>query len=185
MAQYSSASWPQASITTFPGNTGINAFPAGPKDSYLTLGGYLDSADANNNATDILSFGTVVSSLAGTGHQWAVGKASASYFYRGVAIFDASIAENEPFKSAGFLKGSPATVVYRGPIRLTTWTTTHTAALATPVIACKVVCKDADGRIEFIPSGQAVDSGWIDISAKAVFTSYEVRVGALLTLAFY
>jgi hypothetical protein len=90
MSQYSSASWPQASITTYPGNAGINAFPAGPKDSYLTLGGYLDSADANNNATDILSFGTVVSSLAGTGHQWAVGKASASYFYRGVAIFDDS-----------------------------------------------------------------------------------------------
>jgi hypothetical protein len=184
MAQFSNASFPQTAIA-FRGLTGINGFPAGPKDSTLTLGGYLDSADANNNATDILNFGIVVSSLSGSGSQWAVGKPSASYFMRGISMFDAGISENEPFKSSGYLKGSPAVVCFAGLLRLTSWTSVHTAALTTPVLACKIVTKDTTGVIEFIPSGQAVDSGYTDISAYVKLVSYEAGVGALLSVKFY
>lgn len=183
MSQFSSSNFPQTA-PLFTGNAGINGFQAGPKDQIMTLGGFLDQNDSNNNSVSTLAFGTVVSSLAGSGAQWAVGKPSGSYFYRGIAMCDAGILENEPFKSGGYLKGSPATAMTLGFMRFTTWTTTHTSALATPVLGCLVVCKNSNGVIEFVPSGTTPDSGWTDISAYVKLVSYEKPVGALLKVQF-
>lgn len=182
--QFSSSTFPQTA-PGFRGIAQINAFPAGPKDSYLTVGGFLDSSDSNNDSIDILTFGTVVTSLATATSKFVVGKPSASYFYRGVTISDSSILENEPFKSNGILKGSPATVMFDGLLRLSAWTATHTSALTAPVLGCKVVAKDSTGAIEFIGSATSVDAGWTDISAYAKVVSYESGVGVMLKLAFY
>jgi hypothetical protein len=174
---------------SYKGNGRANGLPVGPQGSYLTVGGVIDTADTNNNGFETVPFGTVLSSEAAKGGQFVVGKASASYFIRGILMFDPSTAGNQPFKPLGILKGLPATVIYRGSLIITDFPATHTAALTTPVLGCKVVVENANGVIQFIPSAQAVDAGFTDISAQVKVVGYNKDFGntggVTLAVQFY
>jgi hypothetical protein len=151
MAQFSSAQWPQTSLA-FKGNVPINGYPAGPKDSYNTLGGFLDPNDANNANLTFAPFGSVVSSNYQTGDQWVLGQPT-GYVPRGVLMVDQGILYNEPMKNGGYALGLPATSMVRGQMRLSNWTTNASGSLVTPYLGCVPIVNLASGYIEFQPSG--------------------------------
>jgi hypothetical protein len=151
-AQYSSSQWPQASIA-FKGNLSINGYPAGPKDSYMTLGGFMDPNDSNNANVTVAAFGNMVSAVTSTGDQWVLGQPAGGYVPRGVLMVDQSIMYNEPMKSGGYALGLPATVITRGFFRLSSWTANGSGSLATPYLSAVPIVNTASGYIEFAPSG--------------------------------
>jgi hypothetical protein len=150
-SQFSNAQWPQGSIA-FKGNMSVNGYPAGPKDSYLTLGGFIDANDVNNASVIVAPFGNFVSAAVGTGDAWVLGLPS-GYIARGVLLVDESIMYNEPAKSTGYGLGLDATVMYRGPFRLSSWTANGSGSLTTPYLGCVPIVNIASGYIEFQPSG--------------------------------
>lgn len=151
-AQTTNASqWPQASIA-FKGTVSINGYPAGPKDSYMTLGGFLDPNDANNINVTIGKFGSFVSSLVGSGDQLVLGLPG-GYFGRGVLIVDQSILYNEAMKSGGYALGLPASYMIRGWFRLSSWSNNGANSQVTPNLQSVPIINTASGYIEFQPSG--------------------------------
>lgn len=151
-AQYSSGQWPQTSVA-FKGNLNVNGYPAGPKDSYFTLGGFLDPNDVNNATVTVGAFGSLVSAVPTTGDQWVLGQPTGVYVPRGILLADQSIMYNEPFKSAGYALGMPATVMARGYFRLSSWSNNGTNSLVTPYLNAVPIVNIASGYIEFQPSG--------------------------------
>lgn len=150
-SQFSTGQWPQSSIV-FKGNMSVNGYPAGPKDSYLTLGGFIDENDANNLNVFVAPFGNFVSAQVGTGDAWVLGIPS-GYIPRGVLLVDESIMYNEPAKATGYGLGLDATVMYRGAFRLSSWTHNGANSLTTPYLGCVPIVNIASGYIEFQPSG--------------------------------
>lgn len=151
-SQFSTGQWPQASLA-FKGNMSVNGYPAGPKDSYMTLGGFLDPNDLNNASVTIGPFGSMVSALAGTGDAWILGVPSGSYLPRGILLVDESIMYNEPAKANGYGLGLPATAMIRGYFRMSSWTADASNSLTTPYLGCVPIVKNTTGLIEFQPSG--------------------------------
>ena len=111
---------------------------------------------------------------------------------RGVTIYDASVAENDPAKPNYIIQGASITLMYQGQIWLKTWigastwtggttglvTTqdssgvTLTGALASPVLGAVVVASNVTGEIGFLASGSSAPTGYSIISAtvKSVST---------------
>ena len=151
-SQFSNAQWPQTSVA-FKGNLNVNGYPAGPKDSMMILGGFLDSNDPNNASLTVGPFGSMVSALAGSGDNLILGIPSGSYLPRGFLVVDESILYNEPAKSTGYALGLPCAFMVRGYMRLSSWTTIGSGSLATPYLGCVPIVNNASGYIEFQPSG--------------------------------
>lgn len=151
-AQFPNAQWPQTSVA-FKGNMSVNGYPAGPKDSYMTLGGIIDPNDVNNASLTIAPFGNLVSALAPTADQWILGNPSGIYIPRGFLMVDESIMYNEPAKSTGYAVGLQATIMVRGYMRLSSWSTNGANSLVTPYPGCVPIINNASGYIEFQPSG--------------------------------
>jgi hypothetical protein len=157
MAQFSTAQFPQTSVA-FKGNVSINGYPAGPKDSYMTIGGFYDQNDVNNGAATTAKFGTVASAKQTAPDQWVIGMPSgAGYVLRGVAIFDQSISYNEAFKPDSYAIGMPATLMVRGYFRLSSWGTTGIGTVQ-PYPGCVPQYSWSTGEIEFLPSGSTTAS---------------------------
>jgi len=156
--QFSSSQWPQSALA-FKGNVSINGYPAGPKDSYMTLGGFLDPNDANNANVVVGPFGQLVTAKATTGDQFVLGVPGgfgSAYIPRGILMVDESILYNEPMKNNGYGLGLPATVMVRGYFRLSSWLSLASGSLTTPSLGCVPIINNASGWIEFAPSGTTV-----------------------------
>jgi hypothetical protein len=111
---------------------------------------------------------------------------------RGITMYDASVAENDPAKPNYIIQGAPITLMYQGQMWFKTWigastwqggttglvTTqdssgvTLTNALATPVLGAVVVASNVTGEIGFLASGSSAPTGYSIISAtiKSVST---------------
>ena len=111
---------------------------------------------------------------------------------RGVTMYDASVAENDPAKSNYIIQGAPITLMYQGQMWFKTWigastwqggttglvTTqdasgvTLTGALANPTLGAVVVASNVTGEIGFLASGSSAPTGYSIISAaiKSVST---------------
>ena len=152
MAQFSTTQWPQ-SAPAFKGNVAVNGYPAGPKDSYITLGGFMDPNDANNGSALTFPFGTMVSATPSTGDQWVIGLPTTGYVTRGLLLADESIMYNEPMKPNSYGVGLPATIMIRGYFRLSQWTNVGSGSLSVPYLGAVPIVNTASGFIEFQPSG--------------------------------
>ena len=151
-AQFSNANWPTTSVH-MRGQASLNGAPSGPKDSIVTIGGFMDAGDAYNTLS-VYKYATVVSALPSTPDQFVIGKPTSGYFVRGVLIQDESILYNEPFKPDGYLLGTPTTSIQKGKILLTDWTKTATGSID-PTISSIPIFSLASGFIEFVPFGTA------------------------------
>ena len=111
---------------------------------------------------------------------------------RGVTMFDAGVAQNDPAKPNYIIQGAPITLMYQGQMWFETWigastwkggttgasTTqdsagvTLTGALANPVLGSVVVASNVTGEIGFLASGSSAPAGYSTISAtiKSVST---------------
>ena len=114
---------------------------------------------------------------------------------RGITLYDASVAENDPAKPNYIIQGAPITLMYQGQIWLknfigaTTWgggttglvTTqdssgvTLTGALATPVLGAVVVASNVTGEIGFLASGSSAPTGYSTISAVVKSVSMDTN----------
>lgn len=149
---------PQTSVA-YRGQFPINGMPVGPKDSYNTIGGFLDPNDTNNSAVQSLTFGYVVSALPATPSQFVVGQPS-GYILRGVAKFDESIAYNQPFLPTGYIIGTDATLIARGWFRISSYNKTAVGAID-PVLGSLVIVDTTTGEIQFVAAGTATaPTGW-------------------------
>jgi hypothetical protein len=156
-SQFSTNQFPQTAVA-YKGNVSINGYPAGPKDSYMTVGGFYDTTDINNGSNLTIPFGTVASAKQTTPDQFVLGMLSgANYVIRGIAIFDQSISYNEAFKPDSYAIGMPATLMVRGYFRLSSWGVTGTGSVQ-PYLGCVPQFSMATGAIEFLPSGTTVAS---------------------------
>jgi len=155
MAQFSTTQFPQTAVA-YKGNVSINGYPAGPKDSYMTIGGVYDSGDAYNTVSTI-PFGTVASAKPSTPDLFVIGLPTGAYILRGVAIFDQSISYNESFKPDSYALGLSATVMVRGLFRLSSWGTTG-ASTVQPYPGCVPQYSLTTGAIEFLASGTTTAS---------------------------
>lgn len=76
-SQFSTSQWPQTSIAS-KGTMSVNGYPAGPKDSYQTIGGTLNETDINNANVTIAPFGTLASAIPQYPDQFILGLPSGS-----------------------------------------------------------------------------------------------------------
>jgi hypothetical protein len=158
---------------------------------YKTIGGQIDTADANND--DLIPyFGAVVSSdpteaLNEDGNFFTLGTPE-GYLARGVIMFDASVAQNDPAKSSYILPGLPMAVVYEGTVRYQEWGATQAGAID-PILGALIIYNATDttetdsyiGAVEFLPAGSAIPTDW------AAFPGYIVQVdqsGVVIELDF-
>ncbi len=173
---------------TSPGYKGAatpNGVPVNRSNSgYKTIGGVVDSADSEND--DLVAyFGSVVSQdPAATEGNFALGKPS-GYFPRGVLMFDAGIAQNDPAKSDYAIQDTPVTVIYEGTVQFSSWTHTQSGSRTAATIqigdvpifrALSTGSGSAPiGQVEFLPAGATesdVPTGW------ELFPGYIVEVTA-------
>ena len=175
MAQFSTSQWPQ-SAPVFKGNVAVNGYPAGPKDSYITLGGFMDPNDVNNGSNLTFPFGSIVSATPTTGDQWVIGLPSTGYVVRGLLLADESIMYNEPMKPNSYGIGLPGTIMVRGYFRLSSWTTVGSGSLAVPYLGAVPIVHTASGFIEFQPSGTSV-------APSNFFIAKDFRGNNILSLA--
>ncbi len=141
--------------------------------SYASAPVYTDG----NPKSNILFAQTVVTS--GT-----IGK-----LQRGITLYDAGVAENDPAKANYMLQGAPITLMYQGQVWLQTWIgastwgapsgTTYdssgvvcTGATASPTLSAVVCASNVTGEIGLLPSGTGVPTGYTAVSAvvKSVST---------------
>ncbi len=148
--QFSTSQWPQ-NTPAYKGNVSINGYPAGPKDSYMTIGGLLDPNDAYNGSITTAPFGVVVSAVNTSPDLWVLGNPN-GYIFRGILIVDESIMYNEPFKPNSYAIGLNATAMINGYFRLSSWLSSASGALATPYPGSV----KSDGNIQFLASGISV-----------------------------
>ena len=114
---------------------------------------------------------------------------------RGITLYDASVAENDPAKPNYIIQGAPITLMYQGQIWVkswigaSTWTggttglvttqdssgVTLTGALATPVLGAVVVASNVTGEIGFLASGTSAPSGYSIISAVVKSVSLDTN----------
>jgi hypothetical protein len=117
---------------------------------------------------------------------------------RGVTIYDAGVAENDPAKPNYMLQGAPVTLAYRGQIWLSTWIgattwsglggsnrdsngTICTGAISTPVLGAVVVASNVTGEIGLLPFGSSAPTGYTVISASVKSVSTDTN-GVLIYL---
>jgi len=120
---------------------------------------------------------------------------------RGMTMYDASVAENDPAKPNYIIQGAPITLMYQGQIWLktwigaTTWTggttglvttqdasgVTLTGALANPVLGAVVVASNVTGEVGFLASGSSAPTGYSIISATIKSVSTDTN-GVMLFL---
>jgi len=164
MQQSNSAVWPQTAVA-YKGNVFANGVLAGPKDINMTQGGYIDIADSNNTL-DIVPFGYLVSTLAATPSLFVQGVPS-TYIASGILVFSEQEAENEPFKSGGYLKGEPATMLINGYVRYNTWPKDNTPTPIDPVKNCAVVYDKTTGQISFTAQATTTTGNYVKLAQTA------------------
>lgn len=162
MQQSNSAVWPQASIV-YKGNVFANGIMAGPKDRNMTVGGFIDISDVNNTL-DVVPFGSLVSSLVATPNLFVQGAPTASYIPSGILVFSNQEAQNEPFKSGGYLKGEPVTVLIDGYVRYNTWQKVNTPTPIDPVRNCAVVYDKTTGEISFTAQATTTTGNFVKLA---------------------
>ena len=163
MQQSNSSVWPQSTIA-YKGNVFANGVLAGPKDKNFILGGTLDISDVNNTL-DVVPFGNVVSTLAASPFLFVQGVASASYLITGVLVASEQEMQNEPFKSGGYLKGEPCSVLSDGFVRYNTWQKVNTPTPIDPVKGCAVVYDKTTGEISFTATATTTTGNFVKLAA--------------------
>ena len=176
MQQSNNAVWPQTAIA-FKGNVFSNGIQAGPKDRNMTVGGYFDIADVNNTL-DVIPFGSIVSTLVTAPNLFVQGQPS-TYILSGVAVFSESEAQNEPFKSGGYLKGEPATILIDGFVRYNTWQKINTPTPIDPQKNCAVVFDKTTGEVSFTAQATTTTGNYVKLpQTQAIVVSVD-PVGGL------
>ena len=146
----------------FKGQLKLNAQAVPLQEGYLKIGGIV-----NNSQTNGLSFGVVASVNPDDPDLFVAGTASGNVV-RGIVVFDDAIAQNAPAHPGKYLAGMPASVLNHGFAWLQNWTKTATGA-QDPALGCKVIFKDADGTIEFLPAtAGSVPSGYTELTNVSV-----------------
>jgi len=156
----------------FKGSVAINGVPAvmeGSQRMLQTKGGIISGS---GNTDGSAFFGIVMSVLAsGTGYDESalfIGYPSgSSYAIVGVLLNEQGIRENDPAKPNWISNEQPATVVNRGRLLFASWGKTATGAVD-PYPGCRVIFKNTTGKIEFIPQGYTVPSGWTQLQAAVI-----------------
>ena len=158
----------------FRGDLNITAQAVPLQEGYLKIGGIVDaSADKG------LKFGVVVSATPADENSFKAGLASGDVV-RGICVFDDAVAQNAPAHPDRYLTSMPCAALNHGFLWLTGWGKTATGA-ADPAIGSKVIFKNADGAIEFVPSATAVPSGWTQLAGASV-RAIDPDNGALIYL---
>ena len=138
------------------GTAPIQAVPRRFTNGYWTIGGNA----SYSNSTGIY-FGTIVSALPAAPSDFLIGQSVATSPVRGVAIWEPSIGQNDPFKNNYALQGTPVTVMTWGMFAINSWTKTATGAVD-PSIDAVVIYNKTTGAIEFQPYGTvAAPTGWV------------------------
>lgn len=172
--QYSTSNWPQTAIA-YKGNAFANGVLAGPKDSYFTVGGYFDIADAYNTL-DVIPFGSIVSTLATSPNLFVQGVPTTSYLITGVVVIDESVLQNEPFKPGGILKGAPCTALTQGFVRYNTWQKVNTPTPIDPVKGCAVVYDKTSGEISFTATGTTTTGNFVKLANTGIPSANVISV---------
>lgn len=154
----------------FKGQLNLNAQAVPMQEGYLKIGGI---ADGN------LKFGVAVSADPAALDTIEAGIPSGNVL-RGICVFDDAIAQNSPAHPGEYLDGMLCAFLNHGFMWFNGWTKTATGA-ADPTIGCKVICKDADGTIEFVGATTSVPSNWTQITNASV-RAIDAEHGALIYL---
>jgi len=178
--QYSSQQG-QFSSVLFEGGGLPNGIPADLSGGLYTLGGFQNVNDSGGQA----NFGDLVSSnpndASGDG-SFYVGIPT-GYQIRGIVMYDAGIAMNDPAKPNYFLQGAPVTVLYRGALLFYGADTTIIGS-GIPNISDVVCVQNSTGVLDFMPPGTTqaqVPTGWTVLSqTQARVKSYDAITGASL-----
>ena len=158
----------------FRGDLDITAQAVPLQEGYLKIGGIVDaSADKG------LKFGVVVSATPADENSFKAGLVSGDVI-RGICVFDDAIAQNAPAHPDRYLASMPCAALNHGFMWLTGWKKTATGA-ADPAIGSKVIFKNTDGTIEFVPAATAVPSGWTQLEGASV-RAIDPDNGALIYL---
>ncbi len=129
------------------------------------LVGGIFSTSSDNDGNEAY-FGYVMTALLATPNEFLAGVPT-NGILRGISVFNANIAQNDPSKNNYYLKGTQMTVCIEGLLRFNSWGTTATGA-AQPNLTSKIIFKDTTGEIEFVNSGTAVPSGWTQLTNSKV-----------------
>ena len=175
----------QFTSTLFEGGglpNGIPVIVGGEADIVaFTLGGFQNVSDSGGQA----SFGVLMSSSptdpSGDG-SFYVGIPT-GYQIRGIVMYDAGIAMNDPAKPNYFLQGAPITLLYRGSLLYYGADTTIIGS-GIPNISDVVCVQNTTGLLDFMPPGTTqaqVPTGWTVLTqSQARVKSYDAITGASL-----
>jgi hypothetical protein len=159
----------------FFGSVAVNGVPSVMEGSLrlLQTKGGIISAGASQSTSGSAIFGCIMSVLAsGTGADEAafyVGYPSGTGFVViGALLNEQGVRENDPAKPNWLFNEEPATVVIKGRLRYSSWGSSATSALATPIIGCRVVFNNGTGIINFLPAGTSVPAGYTQLQAAVV-----------------
>lgn len=157
----------------FKGQLKLTAQAVPLQEGYLKLGGTVDE-------TNGLAFGVAASSDPDTLDLFEAGIASGNVL-RGIVVFDDAIAQNAPAHPGKYLDGMPCAVINHGFVWIIPPTTQTATGAAAPTVGSKVICKDDDGTINFLPASTDVPSGWTQITNASV-RHVDANHGALIYL---
>lgn len=155
----------------FKGQLKLTAQAVPLQEGYLKLGGTVDNAGG-------LAFGVAASSDPDTLDLFEAGIASGNVL-RGIVVFDDAIAQNSPAHAGKYLDKMPCAVINHGFVWIIPEATQTATGAAAPTVGSKVICKDADGTINFLPAATSVPSGWTQITNASV-RHVDANHGALI-----
>lgn len=130
-----------------------------PNDGLFTLGGYQSSSDTGGSAY----FGNLMSSNPSDPDGAMYVGIPSGYVPRGIVLYDAGVAQNDPAKNNYMLQGAPLTVVFRGAIWYYSWNVSATGAIA-PVSGSVLIVNNTTGEIQFVPSATSAPGGWTKLT---------------------
>lgn len=151
------------------GQLSLNAQVVPLQEGYLKLGGIADP-----NANEPLKFGRVVSASSDTPSIFELGKKEGNVF-RGVLVFDDSIAQNAPAHPDSYLQNLPCAALNHGFFYLESWKKD-----STPTLSSKVEFDKTTGEIGFTES---TASSGCEILENAQIRDFDDENGVLIYLA--
>ena len=157
----------QFTTVGFQGTAVPNALPKIYRDGYVTVGGY-------NSSGSNMPFGVVVSATTAAPNAFLLG--NTSNVVRGVTLFNAAIAQNDPAKNSYYFAGQPLTAMLKGQMTIATWTKTSTGAID-PIIGCVVIYNTTTGIIEFQNTGWGGQVGWAALLADVIDVGNDLNTG--------
>jgi hypothetical protein len=152
----------------FKGTQVINGVPAryeGSQSDIVPKGGFI----SNNNTEGTAIFGVAMCvNKAADAAELLVGAAvDANSVFVGILLNDQAVRENDPAKPGWKMNGFPATVATKGSVLYNSWAKTATNAID-PVVGCRVIANNTTGAIQFLPAGNSVPSGWVQVQAEVI-----------------